>query len=181
LKYLAQDIFFFADSNVNVTARFNLEDQNNNLVLNSDDYISTTHANFLEVEIENKETGKKEKINSYYEIGCKQIYFRIPGEHQIDGMVFDIEMQFNCTAHIKDIIHGQSTDNIFNLFIAYPFNITKGTSAQSKFFDEVFNNGNLSINNTFVVSSVDEIMNNYNVFNRVFFYRGSYLIIYKIS
>lgn len=172
MKYLAQDKFFFADSNTNVTARFNLEDQNNNLVLNFDNYITTIHANFFQVEIENKETGKKEKIDSYYDIGCNQIYFRIPGEHEIDGNAYDMEMQFNCTVEIKDIIHGQSTDNIFNFFIAYPINITKEDSYQSIFFDDVYNDGKVSLNSTFVVSSVGEIMNNYNMFKRVFFYRG---------
>lgn len=93
-----------------------------------------------------------------------------------------MEIQFNCTANIKDIIHGQSTDNIFNFFIAYPFNIVKDSPKhkQSKFFDDVFNNGNLSLDNSFVVSSVEEIMNNYNMFNRVFFYRGKFSIFEKV-
>ncbi len=172
IKYLAQEKFFFADSNLNVTAKFNLEDQNNNLVLNFDDYITTIHANFFQVEIDNKETGKREKVDTYYDISCRQIYFRIPGEHEIDGKIFDMEMQFNCTAQIKDVIHGQSTENVFNFFIAYPFNINNGTSAQSTFFDEVYNNGKLSLNNNFVLSSVEEIINNYNMFSRIFFYRG---------
>lgn len=174
---MAQEKFFFADSSLNVTAQFNLEDQNNNLVLNSEKFISTVHANFFQIEIENRETGKKEKIETYYDIGCKQIYFRIPGEHEIDGKTFDMEIQFNCTAQIKDVIHGQSTENIFNLFIAYPFNVNKESSAQSKFFEDVYNGGILALNNTFVVSSVDEIMNNYNMFNRIFFYRGMLKII----
>ena len=174
MKYLSKENFFFADSFSNIPAHFNLEDQNNNLVLNFENNIGLVHANFFQVEIENKQTSKKEKIDTYYDIGCKQIYFRIPAEHELNGNKYDIEMQFNCTAQIKDIIHGQSTDNIFNLFIAYPFNITKDDLSQNKFFEDIYNNAKTTLNITFKVSSVDEIMNNYNMFSRIFYYRGKY-------
>lgn len=169
---MSKDKFFFADSFYNIPAHFNLEDQNNNLVLNFESYISTIHANFFQVEIDNRETGKKEKIDTYYDIGCKQIYLRVPGEHEINGNKYDIELQFNCTAQIKDVIRGQSIENILNFFIAYPLNIIKDDLPQNKFFDDIYNNAKVAINNTFNLSSVDEILNNYNMFNRIYFYRG---------
>jgi len=78
IEEFVKDIFFFAESFYNIPAHFNLDDQNNNLVLNFESYISIIHANFFQVEIDNRETGKKEKIDTYYDIGCKQIYLRVP-------------------------------------------------------------------------------------------------------
>lgn len=171
---MSKEKFFFADSFSNIPAKFNLEDQNNNLVLNFESFISITHANFFQVEIENKETGKKEKLDTYYDIGCKQIYFRIPGEHEIEGKTYDMELQFNCTAQIKDIIKGQSVDNTYNFFIAYPLNISNPDLPQNQFFDDIYNDHYIDLNKTFIVRSVDEIMNNYNIFNKIFFYRGKH-------
>lgn len=168
---MSKEKFFFADSNHNIEATFDLEDQNNNLVLNAKDYFSITHANFFKVEIENKETGKKDQIETYYDIECKQIYFRIPGEHEINDKKFDMELQFNCTAKIQDLIHGQSLENIFNFFVAYPLNISKNDT-QNNFFDDVLNNDTLALSSTFTLRSVDEIMNNYNMYDNMYFYRG---------
>jgi len=173
LKYLSEDNFFFADSNTNISAQFNLEDNNNSLALNFEKNITVIHSNLFQVDIQSK------KLNVYYDIGCKQIYFRIPGEHEINGNKYDMELQFNCTATIKDIIHGQSTEQTFNFFVAYPLNISEEKEKkQLNFFNDIYNQGNLSLNKSFIVRDANEIMNNYNMFDNIYFYRGISLLIF---
>lgn len=82
-----------------------------------------------------------------------------------------MELQFFCSATIKDIIKGHSIENTYNFFVAYPIILSQDTT-QLNFFDDLFNNGKLEINSTFTVRNVNEIMNNYNMFNDMFFYRG---------
>lgn len=166
MNYLAEDLFFFADSNTDIKAEFKLQDNNNNLALVSDKNLTKIHTNLFQVDISGK------KLNVFYDIGCKQIYFRIPGEHLINGKKYDMEMQFNCTAVIKDFIQGQSTENTFNFFVAYPINISD-EKRQLSFFDDVYNKGNLKLNDTLSIRDIKEIMNNYNMFNKMYFYRGS--------
>lgn len=166
LKYLPEENFFFADSFQNITGEFNNENNNNSLVLNFEDNLTMIHTNLFQVDISGQ------KLSVFYDVGCRQIYFRVPGEHEINGKKFDMEMQFNCSATINDIIHGVSTDNTFNFFVSYPLNISQSEGKQSEFFDDIFNKGNLKLNEPLIIRSAKEIMNNYNMFDKIYFYRG---------
>lgn len=86
-------------------------------------------------------------------------------------------MQFNCSASIKEIIQNQLIEKTFNFFVAYPLNISN-EKTQLNFFNDIFNQRNLTLNMSFNIKDVNEIMNNYNMFENLYFYNG--IISYNI-
>lgn len=174
-NYISSDKFFFADSAENISAKFSLEDNNNNLLLNTNSFFSEIHSNLFRVEIQNPQTGKKEEVDVFNNAACRQIYFRIPGEHEIDGRKFEAELQFNCTVTAKDTIHGQSIESTFNFFVAYPIGLSQdGSNRQLDFFEDVQKGAKIGLGKEFDIKGVSEIMNNFNMFNKVYFYRGNF-------
>ncbi len=86
-------------------------------------------------------------------------------------------MQFNCTANFKDIIKNQLIDKTFNFFVAYPIDINNEKN-QLNFFNDIFNQGNLTLNMSLNIRDVKEIMNNYNMFENLYFYMGMYFLFF---
>jgi carbonic anhydrase len=153
--------------NKNVEGKLNLEDFRNNLVLsfNEENPMGTVFYN-----LDKDDSGKQQ----YYYFNCTRLYFRMPGEHKIDNKTFDMELQFNCTGEIP----GDKSHNTKFVFVAVPVVAVNDTESQSNFFDNfnVLQNEHVSSDNfpyTFLIDNFDDILNPFNMFNKVFFYTGS--------
>jgi carbonic anhydrase len=151
--------------NKNVNGILNLEDQRNNLVLTSDE------KNSFGTVFYNLDKDDSDK-HLYYFFNCTKLYFRIPGEHIIDEKKFDMELQFNCTGEIP----GDKSHNLKYVFVAIPVIAVEDTQEQSNFFKNFESLQNVSTENlpySLSIDSFDEVLNPFNMFNKIFFYSGS--------
>lgn len=152
---------------MNVKGGLNLEDQRNNLVFTADDKntLGTVYYNLYTDDFGD---------NYYYFFNCTKLYFRIPGEHIIDDKKYDMELQFNCTGEIP----GDKSHNVKYVFVAVPVIAVEDTEQQSNFFNnfDVLLKQNVTMDNlpySLAIDSFDEILNPFNMFNKIFFYVGS--------
>jgi hypothetical protein len=79
--------------NTNTNVSLNLEDNNNNLVLTSS---PGSHFGTLKFVLNNSEIGEISEVN----VECSKMYFRLPGEHIVDGIRYNMEIQLHCTVKI---------------------------------------------------------------------------------
>ena len=76
----------------NTNATLNLENDNNNLVLNSSPGFTLGSITYV---LNNSDIGEISEVN----VECRKMYFRIPGEHVVDGNRYDMEIQLYCTVN----------------------------------------------------------------------------------
>ena len=153
--------------NKNIEGKLNLEDFRNNLVLsfNEENPMGTVFYNLYIDDFGDQQ---------YYFFDCKKLYFRMPGEHTIDNKTFDMELQFNCTGEIS----GDASHNMKSVFVAVPVVAVNDNESQSNFFDNfnILQNEHVSSDNfpyTLSIDNFDDILNPFNMFNKIFFYVGS--------
>jgi hypothetical protein len=77
-------------TNTNLT--LNLENNNNNLVLSSSPGFNFGTLTFV---LNNSDIGEISEVN----VECKKMYIRLPGEHVVDGIRYDMEIQLYCTVN----------------------------------------------------------------------------------
>ena len=156
---LTNDNFFFTQMNKNVTGSLNLEDNNNNLVLSFQDSspIGTIFYN-----LEKDDRGNQ----NYYFFNCSKIYFRMPGEHTIDGLDFDMELQFNCSG----VIPGDRSGNSKNAFVSIPVIKVKNYVHQSQFFSDLENLAELGQSVT--ITHFEDAFDSFNMYKQIYFYTG---------
>jgi len=164
---LSNEFYFFSKMNKNLEGSLDLEDFRNNLVLTFDERnpIGTIYYNL-----------DKDDFDEYfyYFFNCTKLYFRIPGEHILDDIKYDMELQFNCSGKIP----GDKSGNIKYVFVATPVKAVDDADNQSQFFNnfEVLLKDDVKTENLpykISVESFDEILNPFNMFNKIFFYSGS--------
>jgi carbonic anhydrase len=151
---LSNTNYFFTQTNKNVTGTLNLEDYNNNLVFRTESTspIGTVYYNL--------------DFGEYDFFDCTKLYFRLPGEHILEGQRFDMELQFNCSG----IIPGDRSKNYKYTFVALPVQKVKNFEESTKFFD-YFENVKLADNIT--VPSFEEILDSFNMYKRIFYYKAT--------
>jgi hypothetical protein len=151
---LSNTNYFFTQTNKNVTGRLNLEDFHNNLVFGTlaDFPIGQVYYNL--------------DFGEYDFFDCTKLYFRLPGEHFLEGERYDMELQFNCSG----LIPGDKTKNYKSTFVAVPVQKVKNFEESTKFFD-IFEN--VKINDTLTVSSFEEILDSFNMYKRIFYYKAT--------
>jgi carbonic anhydrase len=155
---LPNDNFFFAQMNKNVTGVLNLENFNNNLVLTFDDAspMGTIYYNLEKDEQQQRQ---------FFFFNCTKLYFRLPGEHIVEGVRYDMELQFNCSG----VIPGDKQKNYKNAFVAIPVQKVKNFEAQSQFFDSF---ENLKLGSEITIRDFEEALDAFSMFKKVFFYSG---------
>jgi carbonic anhydrase len=154
--------YFFTQMNTNVTGFLNLEDFNNNLVLSfdKDNSMGTIYYN-----LENDDKG----VRQYFFFNCSRLYFRLPGEHVIDGVKYDMELQFNCSG----VIPGDKGKNEKIAFVAVPVKLVKNYETQSTFFDnfnKLFDTNSTGLGSQITINNFDEAFDSFNMYRSVFFY-----------
>jgi carbonic anhydrase len=100
---------------------------------------------------------------------CNKLYFRMGGEHIINGNKYGMELQFICTGRAD----GSGQDTIF--FISIPVEVLPQDSIipQAKFFD-IFDSIKpdslpLDIN----ITSFSSIFNAFSMFHKIYYYMGT--------
>jgi hypothetical protein len=84
--------YFFPENKNTIQAKFSLEHFGTTLSLNAID------KPFININYPYNNTQDAKGPTVYpASIDCYQIYFRLPGEHTIDGEKYDMELQINCT------------------------------------------------------------------------------------
>lgn len=153
---LTNDFFFFSQMNTNVTGNIRLEDFNNNLVLNFDD---SSPMGTIYYNLEKDEHGNRQ----FFFFNCTKLYFRMPGEHVVDKISYDMEIQFNCTG----LIPGDKSKNKIYAFVALPVKKVKNFENQT----ELFNNfDNVTLGSNITISNFNDVLNSFNMYNKIFFY-----------
>jgi carbonic anhydrase len=155
---LTNDNYFFSQMNRNVTGTLNLEDFNNNLVLTFND---TTPMGTIFYNLEKDDHG----VNQYYFFNCTKLYFRMPGEHVVEGNKYDMELQFNCSG----IIPTDKSKNYKSAFVAVPVQKVKNFETQSKLFDSFIN---ASLGSQIKIDSFDDALDSFNMYKKIYFYSG---------
>lgn len=156
-KFSRKEYFAYPVANKNVKGILQLEDFNNNLVFNGN--IGELHFNLIYNGL------RIDKILTYFK--CNKMYFRIGGEHTIDGnKKYDLELQFSCEGRPK----GSQED--WFLMVAIPASIVKEGESQDKFFDNFahikadVDKFPLNMN----IESFHDVFNGFSMNNKVFYY-----------
>lgn len=155
---LSNDNYFFAQMNKNVTGVLKLEDQNNNLVLTFND------SNPMGTIFYNLEKDDQQQ-RQYYFFNCTKLYFRLPGEHIVDGEKYDMEIQFNCSG----LIPGDKSKNNKYAFVAMPVKKVKNFEEQSSLFNQF---ENLTYDSSITIDNFDDSLDSFNMYKKVYFYSG---------
>ncbi len=155
--------FFFSKMNSNKTGILEKQDFNNNLVLNFNESIGKIYYK-LERDDFDPDTFM------YYFFECSSIYFRMPGEHIFDKLRYDMELQFNCTGYPPGF------SLLKTVFVAVPVDIVKSYKNQARIFDNfeaALNGSNSTLPVEIKVDGFDEILNAFDMFYKMFFYKGT--------
>lgn len=110
--------YFYSDMRKGIKGELHFEDDGNNLVLN---FNSTNNTmGFI---------GYNDGWGENF-FQCYSMYFRIPGEHQLDGKTYDMSLQIRCQ------IVGQSTGTQIAM-VEVPVEVAIEGEKQSVFFDQL--------------------------------------------
>jgi len=143
--------YVFPQFYTNISANISLQDFNNNLVLQVVNESSSFGV--LTYMLNNSVVGVVEEVN----LPCKKIFIRMPGEHVVDGVRYDMELQVYCTL-------GEITT-----FFALPVKISANVSPRSF----LTNFGKAQLNTTWQINNLDDIFSPVLMFSRIFFYAGA--------
>jgi hypothetical protein len=140
-------------------------DFNNNLILNFTDVPIGT-VQYRVGEQDPFDPTVLDEITGVYNPNI--IYFRFPGEHIIDGINYDMEIQMYAFGFLPN----STIDQRINL-ICYPVKVVNDTEVQTKLFDSL---GNAEINKTYTINSFDDFINPFTMFSEIYFYDGKSII-----
>src|SRR5690606_19639583 len=101
----------------------------------------------------------------YFFFNCTKLYFRLPGEHVIDQMKYDMELQFNCSGLIPG-----DTQNYKYAFVAVPVQVVKNYLDQSPFFNSFNSLLNEGLGAEVTINDFSDALDMFNMHKGVFFY-----------
>lgn len=107
-----------------------------------------------------------EETHIYNNTPCNKLYIRIPGEHEIDGVKPDMELQLKCEGKLPFDTY---TNRISYISIPIQVDNDKG---DNHFFKETFNDV-ISIGQKYYFNGLDNILNKFISVFGLFYYAGT--------
>jgi hypothetical protein len=158
LQKLPNTKYFFAEPAHDTIANLTLADYNNNLLL--DFYNQTLITVYYNLEDD-------DDYPSYF-FNSTKLYFRLPGEHLVDGKRFDMEVQIYAFGYKP----GEKGGDDRRTLVSLPVKIDD-SNPQTQLFD-LFENPKLGQNYT--ISSLDYIFTPFVMFENIYYYSGKIYI-----
>jgi hypothetical protein len=156
--------YYIMETVENAIGTLQLEDMNNNLVLNFTEPIGTIFYNLEPDQLD------PDVIRSYY-FHSTAIYFKLPGEHKIEGKSFDMEIQIYSYGKLVFIKDEESYYR--KTFVSFPVIISE-EHQQPKLFEAL---SQPKLGEKYTIPTFADFVYEFNMFNRVFFYKGKLNII----
>lgn len=107
-----------------------------------------------------------EERSNYNNSPCDRLYIRIPGEHEIDGIRPDMELQLQCKGNLP---FDKFTERISYISIPIMVDDVKG---DDEFFIKTFGN-EISLGQTYIFDGLDVVLNKFISVYGVFYYSGT--------
>ena len=136
-----------------IPAKLTNIDQNNNIVLDAGVLNNTLGEIVYNL------------ADEYIKVSCYSIYFRTPGEHTLENLSFDMELQVNCTGRKP-----YDADNYSKMLVSIPVKIATETESTTTFFD---NFADFTFDKVYEIDHLQSLLGYLTQAKTLYYYEGS--------